>query len=631
MIMRKKYTTCALKSALCMMGLACALSGTLQPILARPAASCGQLQSSWKEETAAQDSDIILDKGQSGSLKGRTFKIYQVFDVSISADEQNFSYSWNDQNKSAIQKVVSQWLASHEPKETIAPDQVTQDKAITLIQSLKSVEGNALEPDTGSFRQFCSQLRDQFVQDGVSPIKTESIAADYEGDTYRIKLPGKGYFLVDEELASAGEKKFGGSLCLVSTISGPKTLTLKGVFPEVTKQIEEDDNKVGWNDIGDYESGQTIPYRYNITVPNIAAYQTYTMNFHDKMDAALHLKAETVEITIEGIAANGQEKTVTLTKTGGSPDFTVDTNASAERTFSVNIADIKAIIDQNFYPQGTENSKKVYGQQVTVRYDATLDAAAAGKPGRPGFENQVRLEYSNDPDSNGTGKTGFTPWDTVVAFTFHFSGLKVAEPAGDGQKTTPLAGAHFELYQDEACQTKINLLKQVKEGKTCYLIKNELTVKDGLEEISEIVTDASGAIEIYGLDQGTYYLKETQAPDGYHGPLTPIKLTITPEYTTDRHSYQQGQSSTEAILRKLTGTIEYEESYNGQMNTVNSALTGDTSQGTLSGQIINRTGKELPLTGSNTAWISLAAGTVMTAAGLVTLRFKKSKSVDEAK
>ena len=48
-----------------------------------------------------------------------------------------------------------------------------------------------------------------------------------------------------------------------------------------------------------------------------------------------------------------------------------------------------------------------------------------------GFENDVRLIFSNDPDSTGTGfnkpntppgnnPKGKTPWDTVVAFTYRF-------------------------------------------------------------------------------------------------------------------------------------------------------------------------------------------------------------------
>ena len=45
-------------------------------------------------------------------------------------------------------------------------------------------------------------------------------------------------------------------------------------------------------------------------------------------------------------------------------------------------------------------------------------------PGDLASENDVRLEFSNNPDSNGEGSTGYTPWDTVVCFTYKLNGLK---------------------------------------------------------------------------------------------------------------------------------------------------------------------------------------------------------------
>lgn len=624
--MRKINRNFALTSALAM-GCLTALCQTCTPLLA--AAKPGPIKLSspaLNEEGSTQNPAIILKPGQSRSLKGRIFKVFQIFDVSISPDGKAFSYSWNEKTRPSIQQAVSSWLKNRpDNAENVEPDKVTQEKAIATIESLNEADPGSLEPDTGAFRKFCALLRDQFVKDGVQPVKEATIPADYDQDTYSFTGLSKGYYLVDEVIDQTSPNGFGGSLCLVSTISGPKELTLKGVFPEVEKKIEEDDSQTSWNDIGDFEAGQPIPYKYEVIVPNIAGYKTYKMNFHDRMDSCLSLKADSVKVEI-----SQGDKTAVLTK----DQFTVDTTATDEKTFSVNIPDIKAVIDQEFYPAGTDQAAKTYGQKITVSYTANLNSAAALNPGRPGFENQVRLEYSNDPEANGQGTTGFTPWDTVVAFTFHFSGLKVAEPQGN-ENARPLAGAHFELYADKDCTKKITLIRTTRTAdgkeKTAYIVKNELnTVPEGAEEASEIITQSDGAIEIYGLDQGEYYLRETQAPEGYHGPLSPIKLTITPEYTTDRDSYSQGDGHTEKTLKKLTGTIAYTEGYDGKQTAYQASMDGDEKKGSLSGQIINRSGEELPLTGSNTAWISLAGGTAVMAAGLITLFFKKSKPADQA-
>ena len=44
--------------------------------------------------------------------------------------------------------------------------------------------------------------------------------------------------------------------------------------------------------------------------------------------------------------------------------------------------------------------------------------------------------------------------------------------------------------------------------------------------MTEITTDATGKFKIEGLDAGTYYLKETEAPAGYNKLDTVVKVVI---------------------------------------------------------------------------------------------------------
>ena len=82
--------------------------------------------------------------------------------------------------------------------------------------------------------------------------------------------------------------------------------------------------------------------------------------------------------------------------------------------------------------------------------------------GRAGFENAVRLEYSNNPDSDGNGSTGTTPWDTVVCFTYKINGLKV------NNHNKLLKNAKFRLYSDENCTNEV----YVKESPNGYVVMN---------------------------------------------------------------------------------------------------------------------------------------------------------------
>ena len=59
-----------------------------------------------------------------------------------------------------------------------------------------------------------------------------------------------------------------------------------------------------------------------------------------------------------------------------------------------------------------------------------------------------------------------------------------------------------------------------------------------------MVSDANGNFVIYGLDGGTYYLKETEAPTGYRKLLDPIVLNVKPTFTDDRNNYVKGDGAT---------------------------------------------------------------------------------------
>ena len=84
-----------------------------------------------------------------------------------------------------------------------------------------------------------------------------------------------------------------------------------------------------------------------------------------------------------------------------------------------------------------------------LTYQAILNERQAKITGRPGFENDVRLEFSNDPDSAVRGSTGYTPWDTVVCFTYKINALK---SNNHGQS---LENARFRLYSDVGLKNEV--------------------------------------------------------------------------------------------------------------------------------------------------------------------------------
>ena len=73
-----------------------------------------------------------------------------------------------------------------------------------------------------------------------------------------------------------------------------------------------------------------------------------------------------------------------------------------------------------------------------------------------------------------------------------------------------MEGAEFKLYTDAACTTE-------------YVHKKADGTVDGAKTYT---SDENGRIQIANLDAGTYYLKETKAPDGYIMDLNAKKIEI---------------------------------------------------------------------------------------------------------
>lgn len=536
---------------------------------------------------------ITITPQENQSLKGKSFRVYKLFDAENADDEESINYTFNDTYKKALQTVVGKKIG----KQT---DKVTEYDVIDYIQSLNNnvVEGAQTNQNQegrySDFRYFVEKLRDEIVKEGI---KGTLVKVSEVQDTGSVKLTGLdyGYYVTDEVTTVSGTHS-AASLIMVNTANPNATVQIKSNYPNLVKKIDEDDNNIGWNDVADYEIGQTVPYKYETAVPNINGYHTYYFAFHDVMDKALTFDKDSVSVTIKN-----DKKTYKLS----SDEYSVLENEDGE-TFKIVVNDLKAIVDREFDELNALGENE-YGQKITVKYNAKLNDQAALDTGRPGYENKVRLEYSNNPDSDGTGDHGYTPWDTVVAFTYKINGLKI------NNHNKLLKNAKFRLYSDEACTKEV----YVKEYNGAYNVIN----RDALggtdheggtepEDAVEMVSDKKGEFKIYGLDQGTYYLKETDSPAGYRELLDPIRIVIKPTFTTDRDTYVEGEGATNKILQKLEATAYVKEFQEGAYHESTTDLKTDVDEGAVNITVVNKVGTKLPITGSSLTLICLGAGVV---------------------
>lgn len=207
--------------------------------------------------------------------------------------------------------------------------------------------------------------------------------------------------------------------------------------------------------------GDTVNFELKASVPGSTASKLLKYNIYDSLDSGLEFNANSVVVKYDGVA---------LTK---DTDYKIiTTGIDSKYTFGIEFQPVGGYIPNKFYSDSYQDNVQRY---VTVEYNATVLSTANF------FENsnnnQVFLNYKNaDHEDTEDGPK-------VQVFTFKLQLVKV--DASDSNKK--LKGATFELYNK---------------------------AKSKVIETGE--TDAKGEIVFSSLlAKGTYYVKETVAPEGY--------------------------------------------------------------------------------------------------------------------
>lgn len=331
----------------------------------------------------------------------------------------------------------------------------------------------------------------------------------------------------------------------------------------------------------DFGIGDTITYQLTSKVPDMTGYNSYTFKFSDTLSKGLDLK--------EVLSVKVGNTTLTAKKSG--PNTYALAYDQAKRTLTVTLNDF-----YNSYKNRT-------GDTITVVYTATLnkDAVIGMNPNT----NKAVVEYSNDPKSDGTGKSEPS---IVDVHTFDFTIYKYYL---NGETQTALANAEFELYKANAAgnaadtDAKINIVDE-RNGVYRQATADEAKVTGFTS--AKIVSDDDGKVLVKGLEAGTYYLRETKAPEGYNKLLSDIKVEIKPVY--------------DKATGKLTSySVDY--TYDGTTTPGTAITTKDNSPEVA---VENKTGAQLPSTGSKGALMVTLAGIVLFGALTASKAFGKKKA-----
>ncbi|EAF2765256.1 LPXTG cell wall anchor domain-containing protein [Listeria monocytogenes] len=204
--------------------------------------------------------------------------------------------------------------------------------------------------------------------------------------------------------------------------------------------------------------------------------------------------------------------TETTTQIGNSVTFTGDNITKGETEKTKNI-EVKITTGDG---TGTGETGKIILNKV--------DKADPSIP----LEGATFDLYANDEkvDTQTTDKNGVIEFDDLVYGDYTLK--EVSAPEGYTLPTASTENIQVKLEQDEKVVQVMNEKMPIKETGEVHLVKTDkatgatlagaefsLYDKSGAELQNGLTTDENGELTIHNLDLGSYYLKETKAPEGY--------------------------------------------------------------------------------------------------------------------
>ncbi|GEM_PF-1464109 len=258
--------------------------------------------------------------------------------------------------------------------------------------------------------------------------------------------------------------------------------------------------------------GDTISFKINAFVPKYNGDKAVTQYiFTDTMDAAITFVKGSLHVYVDGTEISGydakvENQTLTIKVV---PQTTWDSEPHL-----------------SFVYQATVNEKAVYDNKNTV----TLTW-------------KEKAWNDTDPTNTGTAYTGDPLTSHTDTYVLGFSVEK------QDMKGNQLTGAKFKLYDAEKNGNEIPVVK-VSDGVYRKALASESANYTEIE---------AGKAKIFGFDEGTYYLNETQTPKGYMILEARQAVTLKNDDTTVKTGADAGYQTTTLVIKnepgkKLPGT-----------------------------------------------------------------------------
>jgi LPXTG-motif cell wall-anchored protein len=487
---------------------------------------------------------------------------------------------------------------------------------------------------------------------------------------------------------------------ILELAGGNLTVDLKIGTPTVIKKVYEDtksDNEKGdkedtsisglkidpyYNDIADYDINETVKFELYGTLPsNYSSYTAYRYIFHDTLDSQFTISSDTANVEVYAVNTTAGEDdedgnpttvtTATKITAGYNVDITTDEKTGIS-SIVIKFTDLKkattdATIDENTV--------------IKVKYDAVLNDTA--NVGLPGQDNDVYLEYSNNPNWNGQGRpttendgNGDTSDDSD---NDGYEDTPTESPSGNGDDTTSDTGSDdtprtptdetSDNGKGDGGNTDDTTGTTKKDTVRVFTYQVDVTKVDGKSPDTKL----SGAVfKLYKYVKGSdgeyitdekgnkvkYYVttkegtrnnatvnlvtgwtdesstKGTEFTTGTDGKIIVTGLdddTYYLEEVTAPDGYNKPTKDAELVISATTSNVQdWTTAQNDGLTKLEYTLNGDTTKeadtekhGTVSINVENNKGTSLPSTGGIGTTMFYVTGGVLVAGAGVTLIAKK--------
>lgn len=553
-----------------------------------------------------------------------TFKAYQIFkatvtDTASGKTAQDITWASSDLGTKVTYAIKNDWAGYKSlTSDKQLPETPTAQEVADFLMAhagstsagSESTKGTRIETDNILYA-VANAIK------GETPVKSDIAAGTaWTPDTEN----GSGYYLFVTNALSDSSKKVTGTAPIFAVVGGNAvTVTEKTSIPTVDKQIlasapDNPTTATGWAGVADSQIGQEVTYKLTGKVAdNYATYDTYAYKFTDTLSNGLDYVKDSLKV----YAVNNGVPT--LINSG------YETTAPTEdnRVLTVNFA-----VDKDNNKKGLKDIAGVDADtQIVVFYKAKLNKNAVTgngvSEGKKGNYNSVKLEYSNNPYTEGTGTS---VEGGAGDFTFKLNLNKVDQGTEKG-----LAGAEFSIQSADA--DTLNQYVASKDSSDGKVVAGQLVSFTGatLPDYLKFTSNDKGKIEAKGLDAGSYTVTETKAPSDKYTVAKPFTFTIKAEYKDNAAELKKitvSPSQNDEIRSDVAlGTLNNTPGDNTLTATNNTAANVET--GEINITIGNTKSVGLPLTGLNGVTFTWIAGGAVLCIGVAHL-IRSRKQAEES-